>query len=175
MTDPRLTHRAKLVAELQERLSNALSDDDADFLATALVESASDLEAVCISALREAKIAAAMAEGTKTVEAEIRARRQRLERKDETIRAAVANAMQEAGIQKIVSDDMTVSFRANKPSIAFACEPDLTIVDQYGGFIKMKEVYSWDKEAVREWLDAGNTLSFAKLTNAAPGLTLRSK
>jgi len=90
MTDPRLTHRAKLVAELQERLSNALSDDDADFLATALVESASDLEAVCISALREAKIAAAMAEGTKTVEAEIRARRQRLERKDETIRAAVA-------------------------------------------------------------------------------------
>jgi len=173
MTDPRLTHRAKLVAELQERLSNALSDDDADFLATALVESASDLEAVCISALREAKIAAAMAEGTKTVEAEIRARRQRLERKDETIRAAVANAMQEAGIQKIVSDDMTISMRMGKAPLIIDREPDER--DYATSLATRKLIYAWNKDAVRRELDEGDTLPFARLGNPCPQIVVRSK
>jgi hypothetical protein len=178
MTDPRLTHRAKIVAELTERLGNAFdgTDEDAGFLASQLEAEAKDLESLCVSLLREGRIRKAMAKGIReTVIADATARANRLEAFDDKVREVVANAMQEGGIQKIVSDDMTVSFRANKPSIAFACEPDLTIVDQYGGFIKMKEVYSWDKEAVLEWLDAGNTLSFAKLTNAAPSLTLRSK
>ena len=175
--DPRLSHQSRVVSELVERLSNAVHgpDEDAEFLGLQLDSAAQGLEALCLAALREAREAEAHAEALKSIIADNKARKDRLETKAEKIRAAVAQAMADAGLPKIVSADLTVSFRANKPSIAFACEPDLTIVDQYGGFIKMKEVYSWDKEAVLEWLDAGNTLSFAKLTNAAPSLTLRSK
>lgn len=168
-----LTHKAKIVSELQRRLADAVSDDDADFLATALIESASDLEAVCISALREAKIAAAMAEGTKTVEAEIRARRQRLERKNETIRAAVANAMQEAGIQKIVSDDMTISMRMGKAPLII--DGDATQNHPWFRFISQKTTYAWDKEKIRAELEEGESLPFARLGNAQPVLTVRSK
>ncbi len=175
--DPRLSHQSRVVSELVERLSNAVHgpDEDAEFLGLQLDSAAQGLEALCLAALREAREAEAHAEALKSIIADNKARKDRLETKAEKIRAAVAQAMAEAGLPKITAPDLTVSFRANKPSIAFACEPDLTIVDQYGGFIKMKEVYSWDKEAVLEWLDAGNTLSFAKLTNAAPSLTLRSK
>jgi len=168
-------HKARIVEELQSRLAEAMNDEDADFLATQLASEAADLEAVCISALREARQTEAYAEALKTIIADNRARKERLELRAEKIREAVIAAMASAGLPRLVAPDMTVSFRQNKPGIAFACEPDVSIADQYGGFIKMKEVYSWDKEAVREWLDAGNTLSFAKLTNAPPSLTLRSK
>jgi len=170
-----LDHKARIVAELQNRLGEATTDDDQDFLSVQLSEAGNDLEGACLIALRNVRETEALVEALKSIIADNKARKDRLEAKAEKIRAAVAQAMAEAGLPKITAPDLTVSFRANKPSIAFACEPDLTIVDQYGGFIKMKEVYSWDKEAVREWLDAGNTLSFAKLTNAAPSLTLRSK
>jgi len=168
-----LTHKAKIVSELQRRLADAVSDDDADFLATALIESASDLEAVCISALREAKISAASAEGTKTVEAEIRARRQRLERKDETIRAAVANAMQEGGIQKIVSDDMTISMRMGKAPLIIDRDP--TIDDAVCGYADHQSVFKWRKDNIKAQLEEGHSLPFARLGNAQPVLTVRSK
>ena len=50
-----LDHKARIVAELQERLGEATTDDDQDFLASQLSEAGNDLEGACLIALRNAR------------------------------------------------------------------------------------------------------------------------
>lgn len=173
MTDPRLNHRAKIVAELVERLGNANADDDSsDFLATELSGATSDLELLCVLSLREARTAEAMAEGVKQIEADNRARRQRLELKSENIRAAVAHAMQEAGLPKIVSDDMTVSLRMGKAPLVIDAKPEAWATTR---FVKTEFNFTWNKDLIREELSQGVPIEFARIGNPAPVLTVRGK
>lgn len=176
MTDPRLTHRAKIVAELTERLGNAFdgTDEDAGFLASQLEAEAKDLESLCLYALREARIAKAMAEGVKQIEADNRTRRERLERRAEKIREAVAMAMAEAGLPKITSDDLTVSFREGDAPLVIDRDP--TEQDHYDGLATKKTVYSWDKYTLRCAVqECGEDIKFARFGNPQPSIVVRAK
>jgi len=167
-----LDHKARIVAELQERLGEATTDDDQDFLASQLSEAGNDLEGACLIALRNARETEALVEALKSIEADNRSRRQRLERRVETIRTNVAWAMQEAGLPKITAPDLTVSWRMGKPPLIIDREPNAGDVDV--GIATAKTIYAWDKEAVRKWME---TVPFfvARLGNATPILTVRGK
>lgn len=166
-----LSHKANIVAELQDRLAEA-REDDADFLAEQLACAGDDLEGACLAALREARLAEAMAEGVKQIEADNRTRRQRLERRVETIRANVAWAMQEAGLPKITAPDLTVSWRMGKPPLIIDRDPNAGDVEQ--GIATAKTTYAWDKEAVRKWMETV-PFSVARLGNPVPQIVVRGK
>lgn len=169
-----LYHKANIVAELAERLADAVHgpDEDAEFLALQLDSEAQGLEALCLSALRDARLAEAYGEALKSIEADNRARRQRLERRAETIRANVAWALQEAGIPKITAPDLTVSWRMGKPPLIIDRDPNAGDVEQ--GIATAKTTYAWDKEAVRKWMETV-PFSVARLGNPQPILTVRGK
>lgn len=175
MTDARLTHKANIVSELVERLGEAATQDDADFLAEQLQAAGDDLQSVCAAVLRSARYDEADAEAIKSIEADNRARRQRLERRSVSKRAAVAWAMQEASIPKLTPPDMTVSLRQNKPSLVTTIEPDLSMCEAYPHFVRTKVTYSFDNDAIRAALEAGETLEWASLNNAPPSVTVRMK
>lgn len=167
-----LDHKARIVAELQNRLGEATTDDDQDFLASQLSEAGNDLEGACLIALRNARETEALVEALKSIEADNRTRRQRLERRVETIRANVAWALQEAGLPKITAPDLTVSWRMGKPPLIIDREPNAGDVEQ--GIATAKTIYAWDKEAVREWMEKVS-FSVARLGNAPTILTVRGK
>ncbi len=166
-----LSHKANIVAELQDRLSEA-SEDDADFLAEQLACAGDDLEGACLAALRNARETEALVEALKSIEADNRARRQRLERRSETIRANVAWAMQEAGLPKITGPDLTVSWRMGKPPLIIDREPNAGDVEQ--GIATAKTIYAWDKEAVRQWMEKVS-FSVARFGNPVPQIVVRGK
>jgi len=168
-----LSYRANLVSELQSRLAEAMNDEDADFIAGQLVDAGGDLERSCLAALREARQSEAYAEALKTIIADNRARKERLEARAEKIRAAVAQAMAEAGLPKIVSADMTVSFRMGKAPLIIDREPELA--DEALGWADAKVTYTWKKDFIRKQLEAGGTSEVFRLGNPAPVLTLRGK
>ena len=167
-----LDHKARIVAELQNRLGEATTDDDQDFLAAQLSEAGNDLEGACLIALRNARETEALVEALKSIEADNRARRQRLERRAETIRANVAWALQEAGLPKITAPDLTVSWRMGKPPLIIDREPNAGDVEQ--GIATAKTTYAWDKEAVLKWMETV-PFSVARLGNAPTILTVRGK
>lgn len=171
MTDARLTHKANIVSELVERLGDAETEDDAHFLAEQLQAAGDDLQSACAAVLRSARHDEADAEAIKTIEADNRARRQRLERRSDAKRAAVAWAMQEAGLAKLTPPDMTVSLRQNKPSLVMTIEPS----EAPANFVRSKVTYSFDNDAIRAALEAGEMLEWASLNNAPPSVTVRMK
>src|SRR5262249_1723168 len=147
----------------------------ANALAEQLTACAGDLERLCITALREARNREAMAAGIKAVQDDLRVRKERLETGAETIRAAVAQAMQEAGMPKLTAPDMTVSFRAGKAPLVIEGDADQSTAEAHKDFVRVKIAYAWDREAIRHALEHGETLPFARLGNPMPTLTLRSK
>lgn len=167
-----LDHKARIVAELQNRLGEATTDDDQDFLASQLSEAGNDLEGACLIALRNARETEALVEALKSIEADNRTRRQRLERRVETIRANVAWALQEAGLPKITAPDLTVSWRMGKPPLIIDREPNAGDVDV--GIATAKTIYAWDKEAVRQWMEKVS-FSVARFGNPVPQIVVRGK
>lgn len=167
-----LDHKARIVAELQNRLGEATTDDDQDFLASQLSEAGNDLEGACLIALRNARETEALVEALKSIEADNRTRRQRLERRVETIRANVAWALQEAGLPKITAPDLTVSWRMGKPPLIIDREPNAGDVDV--GIATAKTTYAWDKEAVRQWMEKVS-FSVARFGNPVPQIVVRGK
>lgn len=113
-----LSIEAKAYGELKQRLQEAYDlEEDDEFLLGSL-EGETDLKEMILRALREAQRKTAYAEGLSAIIADNRRRQQRLERGAESIRAAVAQAMADAGLPKIESADLTVSFRQAKPAPA---------------------------------------------------------
>lgn len=176
--DPRLSHQSRVVSELVERLSNAVHgpDEDAEFLGLQLDSAAQGLEALCLAALREAREAEAHAEALKSIIADNKARKDRLETKAEKIRAAVAQAMAEAGLPKITAPDLTVSLRQNKPQLVIDRDPTADDLPHVGEWIEAKTTYGWNKAAVRRALEEGGMpFEFAHLTNGSASVQVRAK
>lgn len=168
MTAP-LDHKARICAELQDRLAMADEAEDVDVVALELATA--DLESSCIAALRAAKTCEAMADGIKSIIADNRARKERLERRADAIRAHVAWAMTEAASPKLTAPDMTVSLRQNKPSVVTTIEPD----DAPEEFVRAKVTYSFDNDAIRDALDAGQSLEWAHFGNPSYAISVRTK
>lgn len=172
MTNP-IDRKASIVAELADRLANAGIEEDAAFLADQLGEQVLDLEQLCIFGIREAENCDDM---INSLDAQIERRNERkarLKRKREDIRTAVANALQESGLMKIVAPDLTVSLRMNKPNLIIDGEPNH--FHREAGFATETVSFKWDKQAIVEAIEGGREVSFARLSNAAPTIQVRGK
>ena len=165
---PELRRSAADHATLRERLKDIyrLSDDDEALSDT--LDGESDFKEIAVRALREAKASEAMADGMAAVIEDNKARKARLQLRAERIRAAVADAMIEAGEAKITAPDMTVSVRFGKRKVEIAGEPTAE-------YLVQKTTFSPNKEKIAEDLANGKTLPFAYLGNAAPVITVRSR
>lgn len=117
-----LSAEARAFAELKAKLAEAfgLEEDDEAVIDTA--EGQSTLHEMILSSIRYAKRREAYAEGVGAIIADNRRRQQRHERAAEHIRIAVAQAMQEAGLQKVEAPDISITQRKAKRSPAIVDE-----------------------------------------------------
>lgn len=160
-----LDHKARIVAELQNRLGEATTDDDQDFLASQLSEAGNDLEGACLIALRNARETEALVEALKSIIADNKARKDRLEAKAEKIRAAVVAAMAEAGLPRLVGPDMTVPLI---PTKVLTIEGKPTKDDYLRGWARAS--FDWSKTNIRKAIEDGEGINFATLSD---GYSLR--
>jgi hypothetical protein len=173
MRTDELRSQANAYAALKDHLIAVTGlDADDDCLADTL-EGLSDLNEIIIRAAREAKEAEAMADAVKAIMAENSERRQRFLTKADRIRAAIAHAMQDAGLPKITAPDMTISQRAGKVA------PKIVDADALPDWAKVEKiVVSPDRDAIREAFDedpAGFSCPGVIVPNAEPVLTVRMK
>ncbi len=160
-------------ARQREALIAATGLDEDDECLRDTLEGATDLQDLLARAIREAKTSEAFADGLKAIIAENGERRQRLLNRVEKIRAAVALAMQDAGLNKITAADLTLSFRLSKPA------PKVIDPDALPAWAKVEKItFAPDRDAIKQAFEEdpqGFSVPGVVITNAAPILTIRSK
>jgi phosphoribosylaminoimidazole-succinocarboxamide synthase len=123
-----------------------------------------------------AKEKAAHVGALKALISEYQARIDRMEHAEERLRRVIAQAMQDVGMTKIAEPEMTISLRAgNQEVILQDTTADATMREFFPAFVKEKVTYSFDKTAIRQALESGASVPFARLGNAAPVLSIRVK
>lgn len=160
-------------AKLKDDLiaATGLAEDD-ECLADSL-EGISDLNEIIIKALREAKRAEAMADAMGAIIAANQERKARYVTTSGNIRNAVAQAMQDAGLNKVTAPDMTISHRAGKAApkvVDAAALPEWAKVE--------KIVVSADMAAIKEAFETdrdGFSCPGVEVTAAHPILTVRTR
>ena len=165
MTAP-IAQSARIAAELRYRLAEAYSLDEDDAAIDDTVAGEVDLPEQIAAIARDALLAEAYAEGLAGLIRAQQARKARLEAKAEKCRSLIAWALSEAGFRKLPLPDMTLTLSAGKPSL---------IVDE-GAEIPatfQKVTVAPDRVAIRTALESGSELSFARLGNRTPRLTIR--
>ena len=167
MTYP-LSNSVRVVAELRERLKAEFGLDDQDEALTDTLEGATDLPEQIGRLAREALRTEAYAEGMKALIRENAERKSRLEVRAAKLRSIVAWAMSDSGMTKLPLPDMSLLLSVGKPPLIV--EENVTIPDQ---FCRIK--YEPNKTVIREALERGEELVFARLGNAGQVLTIRSK
>ena len=137
------------------------------------LEGVTNLDELIVRAAREAKESEAMAEAIKTIIADNSERRARFLAKAEKIRAAIAHAMQDAGLPKITAPDMTISQRISKPA------PKVIDADALPEWAKIdKVVWSPNRDAIKQAFEedpAGFSCPGVIIPNVEPIITIRSK
>lgn len=132
-----------------------------------------NLDELIVRAAREAKYAEAMAEAVKAIISENQERRQRLSDKADKIRAAIARAMQDAGLPKIIAPDLTLSISRRKPA------PKVVDVDALPAWaMKMVTTSAIDRDAIKEAFEEdpqGFSCPGCVVTNGEPVLRIGGK
>lgn len=98
----------------------------------------------------------------------LQARQDRAERRIETIRAALLQAMQAIGLTTFGDPEFSASWRMGKPKV------HVTSVDELPEAC-VRTIREPNKRAIGEMLAEGTEVPGASLSNAAPILVLRSK
>ena len=90
------------------------------------------------------------------------------------IDGARAQAMDAAGERKIDAPDLTISVRAGKAKVVVDGEAGASSPERY---VRVKQTYSWDRDALAIGLDQFDTdaMALAHWSNHEPILTLRGK
>lgn len=166
MDTKRLTGSARQYAEIKDALKSAygLDDDDAALLDT--LEGETDLQELIATALREAKRREAMSDAMRAIIADGQARKARHDHAADVIRAAVACAMQDAGLKKLELPDMTITMRAASPSVTVVNDAALP---DWAWRIKRE----LDRPAIKA--RAAELGDAVVMSNGAPSLTIRTK
>lgn len=114
-----LRAEARAFAELKARIAEAYKLDENDEAVLDTVEGQSVLSDLILIAIREVRRREAMADAMGQIIIDNKERCARHERAAAAIRAAVASAMQEAGLRKVEGADLTITTReiAPKPMI----------------------------------------------------------
>lgn len=128
-----------------------------------------DLEEQCLAVLRHALEREAYGKALAGMMDEMTARKRRLEDGAKTLRLAVLQAMQEAGLPRIKAADMTVTIgRSTKPKVLIT-EAD-AIPEHYCRIRRDP-----DKTAIAAALEVGQIVPGAALGNHEPFLSVRTK
>jgi len=168
-----LSKAAAVYNELRERLKAEYALEDGEDALIDTLDGISDLKEMVAAAARQARYEKAMADGCKSIIANIQERKKRREEKAYRLRAAIAHAMQEAGEKKIDAPDMTISVRNGTEKLIIdgdpARGPDCFVIETV--------TRTWNIDAIaaaRESFDE-EALSISHWSNPEPVLTLRSK
>ena len=154
--------------EMKRRIMATYSlDEDDPFLIDSL-DGESDLKELICKILLAAQETSALADGTDAYCDKIQARSSRLHERAKSFREAAKWAMQEAGIPKIEAPAFTASLRAGTQGVVITNEDDLP-----DKFVKIETKRKPDKNAIKEALKAGESLSCAYLSNPETVLTVR--
>lgn len=156
----------RVVNELREKLKTeyGLEDDDEALVGT--IEGETDLGEQLARIARDAIRTEAMAKGLTELIKENQSRKTRLELRAEKLRAIVSWSMQEAGLKKIPAPDMTISLSMGKPPILL--DEDIQVPEQF-----CRVEYEPDKRVIRDAIERGEHLPFARLGNPSPVLTIK--
>lgn len=155
------------VLQLRAALGEAI-DDDMQLLLDMIEGETGFLEAV--DAVLEARADnTAMIEAMAQREAELRARRQRFEMREETIRKALQRSLEATGLKKLQRPLATLSL-GNRAPMAIVTNEAL-IPDSY----KIPQPAKLDRRMLLEALRGGVNVPGAALSNGGTSLTIRSK
>jgi hypothetical protein len=155
------------VKALADAMRPAIGEDD-DALAD-LIEGETDALEAASRLLRWMGERQANSAALKAYEADLSARRKRLDDGVATARAALSRFMEEVGLSKLDRPEATVSIREASPSVVYAIDFDPEALPE--------ELRRWkceaDRPAVKAALEAGEEVPGATLNNGGTVLTVR--
>lgn len=138
-----LSLEARAFADLKAKLAEAFGLEEDDEAVVDTAEGQSTLTEMILSSIRYAKRREAYAEAISAIIADNRRRQQRHQAAADNIRAAVAQAMQEAGLPKVEAGDITITQRKARPGPAIV---DEALLPEWAK--KTKVTVSGDKAAI---------------------------
>ena len=154
--------------QLKEALLSAgdLSEDDQTLLDT--LEGATDTHEQIAALIRDARRAEAMAKGLAEIMKDHATRKSRLEHRNERNRGLAFAVMQNCGLAKVESPDLTISIAKGVRRVIITDEaavPD--------NLCEIERTPS--KKAIGELLESGAFVPFAEWSNVSPVLKVRTK
>jgi hypothetical protein len=175
MTTP-VANAARIVAELRDRLKSEYGLDDGDEALETTLEGETDLPELLAMMARDAVQAEDYAEATKGRIKLLSERKSTLEARSEKLRNAIAWALTEAGWNRIPSEALP---DMGPVTLSYPKQQKLEISDEVfvPAFLKRQKPTEFviDREGLRKWLEDGGECIGARLKNAQPVLTIRSK
>jgi DNA polymerase III delta prime subunit len=127
-----------------------------------------DIESVLARLLRAARDAKAMADASAGLIEDMRARKERYQRRNEAFRGTAFAILDALGRNRFEMPDLTASIRAGQPSVQIVNEDE--IPDLY-----VELVRKIDKQTIASVLKSGGEVPGATLSNSLPTLSLRTK
>lgn len=144
-----------------------LLDDDEAWLAS--LESETKFEELLTQVVRRIEDTKALAEGTAGRLDELKARKDRLLHRMESLRDLLFKLMESAELSKMELAEATVTVRKGTPKVIGEPDP-LTLPDHL-----RKTVISPNMTAIKAALHSGETVPGCQLSNSQPSLTIRIK
>ena len=154
--------------ELRRRLIEADPQIDETTLLDTL-EGATNLHEAIGEVVRSALDDEAMVGALKSRLGDLKVRLERISRRGEAKRQVALAAMEEAGIDKVLEPDFTVSMRVASPSVVITCEEHIP-----AGFWVLQDP-KLDKRGILDAMKAGNRVAGAELSNSRVTLAVRTK
>jgi hypothetical protein len=155
---------------MKERLMSEFGLEEGEETLLDTLEGATDLQDLIAKAAREARHEEAMADAISSIVSEAQERKRRRQEKASRLRAAIAWAMQDAGLPKIDTPDMTISQRMGLPKVVYTNNEPQNWPDEM--CVTKREL---DKSKIKSALLSGESLPYAYLGNVEPVLTIRGK
>ena len=154
--------------ELRRRLIEADSEiDDTTLLDT--LEGATNLHEAIGEVVRAALDDEALADGLKIRLGKMKERLDRIEATSAKKRQVALDVMEEAGIEKVLEPDFTVSLRTAPPSVVVV---DPSVIPE---FCWIPQPPKLDRRRVLDALKAGTAISGAELSNSKVCLSIRTR
>lgn len=162
--DPQLVRRQ--VENLKLLHPELMEDDEAWMLS---LESETDINALLTSIVRMIEDSKALVVGTKDRFEELKARKERFERRVESLRELAFGIMYIADMSKAELPEATLSLRAGHPKLIGEADP-VSLPDEL-----CKISRELDRTAIKEALKTGRTVPGFELSNSQPSLSIRIK
>ncbi len=157
-----------LISRVSDELRTLLGDDydDQTFLDT--LDGETDAIAIADWLLNKKLDADALADALKAQEAEMKARRERLEARSDAFRGRLLTLLDAMGLAKLERPRATISKQSGRMSVRIINEADIPTQLR-------KVVSSPDKSAIKAQLDAGETVPGAELVRGDDVVSVRVK